>query len=120
MNKNTPVLEAEYNSGVGVFTNIYVLCNMDYAPYHLRNSDALCVELSEWFKNRGIPSFRDQLDLLMHRLNVHAPSELLDKAFGLSLSDQYWLKPIDLNISYDKINFFENDFEYAPFMDASL
>ena len=27
MNKNTPVLEAEYNSGVGVFTNIYVLCN---------------------------------------------------------------------------------------------
>lgn len=34
MNKNTPVLEAEYNSGVGVFTNIYVLCNMDYAPYH--------------------------------------------------------------------------------------
>ena len=79
-----------------------------------------CVELSEWFKNRGIPSYRDQLDLLMLRLNVHAPSELLDKAFGLSLSDQYWLKPIDLDISYDKINFFENDFEYAPFMDASL
>ena len=120
MNKNTPVLEAEYMSGVGVFTNIYVLCNMDYAPYHLRNSDSLCVELSEWFKNRGIPSFRDQLDLLMHRLNVHAPSELLDKAFGLSLSDQYWLKPIDSDISYDKINFFENDFEYAPFMDASF
>lgn len=120
MNKNTPVLEAGYNSGVGVFTNIYVLYNMDYAPYHLRNSNSLCVQLSEWFKNRGIPSFRDRLDLLMHRLNVHAPSELLDKAFGLSLSDQYWLKPKDLDISYDKINFFENDFEYAPFMDASL
>lgn len=117
MNKNTPVLEAEYMSGVGVFTNIYALYNTDYMPYHLYVS---CVELSEWFKNRGIPSFRDQLDLLMHRLNVHAPSELLDKAFGLSLSDPYWLKPIDLDISYDKINFFENDFEYAPFMDASL
>ena len=117
MNKNTPVLEAEYMSGVGVFTNIYALYNTDYMPYHLCVS---CVELSEWFKNRGIPSFRDQLDLLMHRLNVHAPSELLDKAFGLSLSDQYWLKPIDSDISYDKINFFENDFEYAPFMDASL
>lgn len=117
MNKNTPVLEVEYMSGVGVFTNIYALYNTDYMPYHLYVS---CVELSEWFKNRGIPSFRDQLDLLMHRLNVHAPSELLDKAFGLSLSDPYWLKPIDLDISYDKINFFENDFEYAPFMDASL
>lgn len=117
MNKNTPVLEVEYMSGVGVFTNIYALYNTDYMPYHLYVS---CVELSEWFKNRGIPFFRDQLDLLMHRLNVHAPSELLDKAFGLSLSDQYWLKLKDLDISYDKINFFENDFEYAPFMDASL
>ena len=117
MNKNTPVLEVEYMSGVSVFTNIYALYNTDYMPYHLYVS---CVELSEWFKNRGIPSFRDQLDLLMHRLNVHAPSELLDKAFGLSLSDPYWLKPKDLDISYDKINFFENDFEYAPFMDASL
>ena len=117
MNKNTPVLEAEYMSGIGVFTNIYALYNTDYMPYHLCVS---CVELSEWFKNRGIPSYRDQLDLLMHRLNVHAPSELLDKAFGLSLSDQYWLKPKDLEISYDKINFFENDFEYAPFMDAFL
>ena len=117
MNKNAPVLEVEYMSGVGVFTNIYALYNTDYMPYHLYVS---CVELSEWFKNRGIPSFRDRLDLLMHRLNVHAPSELLDKAFGLSLSDPYWLKPKDLDISYDKINFFENDFEYALFMDASL
>lgn len=95
MNKNTPVLEVEYMSGVGVFTNIYALYNTDYMPYHLYVS---CVELSEWFKNRGIPSFRDRLDLLMHRLNVHAPSELLDKAFGLSLSDPYWLKPKDLDI----------------------
>ena len=32
----------------------------------------------------------------MHRLNVHTPSELLDQAFGLSLSDHYWLKPKNL------------------------
>lgn len=50
MNKNTPVLEAEYHSGVGVFTNIYALYNTDYMPYHLCVS---CVELSEWFKIVG-------------------------------------------------------------------
>ena len=44
----------------------------------------------------------------------------MDKAFGLSLSDQYWLKPYDSNISYDDINFFDNDFDYAEFMEASL
>lgn len=45
---------------------------------------------------------------------------LLDKAFGLSLSDQYWLKPYNLDIKYDDINFFDNDFEYSEFLEASL
>lgn len=46
--------------------------------------------------------------------------ELLDKAFGLSLSDQYWVKPYDLDIKYDDINFFDHDFDYSEFMEASL
>ena len=45
---------------------------------------------------------------------------MLDKAFGLSLYDQYWLKPYDSSIKYDDINFFDNDFDYAEFMKASL
>lgn len=57
-------------------------------------------------KGREIPSWRDRLDLLLYRLNITAPCELLDKAFGLSLSDQYWLKPYNSNIKYDDINFF--------------
>ena len=55
------------------------------------------VNLSELFKGRGIPSWRDKLDLLLHRLDVITPTELLDKSVGLSLSDQYWIKPHDLN-----------------------
>lgn len=68
-----------------------------------------------WFKGRGIPRWRDDLDLLLHRLNVNAPDELLDKAFGLSLSDQYWLKPYDSNVKYSDINFFEHDFNFVDF-----
>ena len=60
------------------------------------------------------------MDLLLHRLNIIAPSLLLDKAFGLSLSDQYWLKPYDSNIKYDDINFFDKDFDYVEFLEASL
>ncbi len=39
---------------------------------------------------------------------------------GLSLSDQYWLKPYNSNIEYDDINFFDHDFDYSEFMEASL
>ncbi len=128
MNKNVEVLIAEYDTATSVFTRIYEVKDINYAPYILKsfyikndiNDTPFRTNLSEWFKKRGIPSWRDKLDLLLHRLNITAPYEILDKAFGLSLSDQYWLKPYDSNISYDDINFFDNDFDYAEFMEASL
>ena len=128
MNKNTEVLVAEYNTVSKFFDRIIEVKNIDYAPYILKsfyikddiNDTPFRTNLSEWFRERGIPSWRDKLDLLLHRLDISAPTELLDKAFGLSLSDQYWLKPIDSNLKYDDINFFDNDFDYAEFLEASL
>ena len=128
MNKNTEVLVADYDAATGSFVKIFEVYNINYAPYILKsfyieddvNDTPFRTNLSDWFKGRGIPSWRDKLDLLLHRLNIIAPSELLDKAFGLSLSDQYWLKPYDSDIKYDDINFFDNDFDFAEFMEASL
>ncbi len=128
MNKNTEVLIAEYNVVSKFFDVIIEVKNIDYAPYILKsfymeddfNNTSLRTNLSEWFKGRGIPSWRDKLDLLLHRLNIDTPSELLDKAFGLSLSDQYWIKPYESDIKYDDINFFDHDFDYSEFLEASL
>ena len=128
MNKNTEILETEYDAATGSFVKVYKVYNIDYAPYILKsfytedniNDTPFRTNLSDWFKGRGIPSWRDNLDLLLHRLNITAPSELLDKAFGLSLSDQYWLKPYQSDITYNDVNFFDNDFNYFEFMEASL
>lgn len=128
MNKNTEVLLTEYDSASSTFIKIYEVYNIEYAPYILKNlynekdfnDNSFRINLSKWFQGRGIPSWRDKLDILLHRLNIIAPSELLDKSFGLSLSDQYWLKPINTSISYDDINFFDNDFDYTEFLEASL
>ena len=110
MNKNTKVLSAEYHSSLGVFTDVYDIYDIDFAPVILKNvynkQENLKVILSNWFKGRGIPLWRDDLDLLLAKLNISAPTELLDKAFGLSLSDQYWIKPYDSRIEYKDINFF--------------
>lgn len=128
MNKNTRVLLVEYDSVLSGFSKIIEVYDINYAPYILKsfykeadiNNNLLRTNLSDWFRDRGIPSWRDKLDLLLHRLDISAPSELLDKAFGLSLSDQYWLKPYESDILYDDINFFDNDFDYSEFMEASL
>lgn len=122
MNKNTEVLVAEYQEKVATFTEIYEIKNIDYAPIIIKNAlinyPNDIVTLTEWFKGRGIPSFRDDLELLLAKLNITTQEELLDKAFGLSLSDQYWIKPYHSHIKYHDINFFEHDFNSADFTNA--
>lgn len=126
MNKNTEILVAEYQPSLAVFTKITEVKNIAHAPlilkksYNQNDEEKFIVELSKWFKGRGIPSWRDKLDILLARLNLSTPEELLDKAFGLSLSDQYWIKPIDSDIKYEDINFFDHDFDSAEFLEATF
>lgn len=124
MNKNTEVLVAEYNDVLKVFTEIYEIKNMDYAPLILFNNYSkdknIISVLTDWFKGRGIPSWRDDLDLLLAKLNITSPDELLDKAFGLSLSDQYWVKETNSNLEYKDINFFDHDFKDLEFTNATF
>lgn len=124
MNKNIEVLVAEYNEDLKVFIEIYEVKNIRFAPLILYNSyidnNNILTKLTDWFKGRGIPSWRDDLDLLLAKLNITSSEELLDKAFGLSLSDQYWIKQTDSNIKYEDINFFEHDFEDSDFINATF
>ena len=125
MNKNKEILIADYDDDLQGFSEIYEVKNIDYAPaiiknayHHSTNESDFKKALSTWFRGRGIPSWRDDLDLLLTHLGVSAPEELLNKSFGLSLSDQYWLKPYDSNIKYDDINFFEHDFKNSNFVNS--
>lgn len=125
MNKNTEILVAEYNSVLNGFSEIYEIKSIEYAPVIIYNTyiskkKDILIELSNWFRGRGIPSWRDDLEILLARLNISTPTELLDKAFGLSLSDQYWIKPVDSKIYYENINFFENDFEDLEYEAATF
>ena len=127
MNKNTEVAVLEYNEVLNGFDRIYEIIDINYAPLILKNyyneeQDRLALlrKIDEWFKGRGIPSWRDKLSLLLQRLNIETTNQLLDKAFGLSLSDQYWIKPYDFDVKHDDINFFDHDFDYSEFMEASL
>lgn len=127
MNKNTEILVLEYDVVLKGFNKLYEVCNIDFGPVTIKNMYDKDVDkiqllkyLTEWFKGRCIPSWRDDLDLLLNKLNISTPTELLDKAFGLSLSDQYWIKPYDYQIQYKDINFFEHDFEDSEFTNATF
>lgn len=55
MNKNTEVLVAEYNEQLAVFTKIYEIKNLNYAPIiinqTLKNNSNDISTLTKWFQN---------------------------------------------------------------------
>lgn len=123
MNQNKKVLLAEMDKS-NTFQEIYEYYDINYAPLSLYNAynhnEDVLVALNSWFKGRGIPAWRQNIEKLLERLNVVSPTELLNKAYGLSLSDQYWIKGERQNLKWKDINFFMNDFEYKDYLDISL
>ena len=114
----------EYNS-YNVIGKIYEIYNIEYAPLAVFNasknrSSSLTKTVNDWFRGRGIPSWRKDLEKLLDKLGVSSSVELLNKSYGLSLSDQYWLKDVNSAVKWEDINFFTNDFEYEAYLDASL
>ena len=114
----------EYNS-YNVISKIYEIYNIEYAPLAVFNasknrSSSLTKTVNDWFRSRGIPSWRKDLEKLLDKLGVSSSVELLNKSYGLSLSDQYWLKDVNSAVKWEDINFFTNDFEYEAYLDASL
>ncbi|MDO4622141.1 MAG: HipA domain-containing protein [Eubacteriales bacterium] len=67
-------------------------------------------KLARWWATRAIPASRSGLRHALEQLDMSVSQELLDKCYGLSLSDQYWINPLDHPLQWKDINFFEHSF----------
>ena len=116
MNKNKKVFDFVYDEEEHFIVNFERNYpeNEDYAPFGLIKMNEIDkVEFNKWWKNRQIPASRKGLKEVLHNSNVYDKDnfDLLDaKAYCLSLSDQYWVKGVDEKISWESINFFDNEF----------
>ncbi|MCL2320846.1 MAG: excisionase, partial [Oscillospiraceae bacterium] len=110
MNKNTPILTCEIDAASGAISKILENHNLEYLPVGIgTNKIFLRHNLNEWWKGRSIPASRQGLDIALTEMGIANKDELLNKSFGLSLSDQYWINPNGL-LEWSKINFFDNSF----------
>ena len=66
--------------------------------------------LSIWFKNRGIPDFRPDAVERLRAVGFPSAASLMASGFGVSLSDQYWIRPAGSISTWSDVNCFENDF----------
>jgi hypothetical protein len=66
--------------------------------------------LNDWWVGRSIPASRQGIREALEVLDIRSTQLLIDKCMGLSLSDQYWVRPMQAAVAWSDVNFFQNAF----------
>lgn len=69
--------------------------------------------LKQWWYGRCIPNARQGISGFLSDNGFPTMHCLLPGSLGLNLSDQYWIRPVDSDVSWDEVNFFDNPFQEA-------
>jgi hypothetical protein len=114
MHKNTAVVDMVVDPGNGYIDKIGAIHNPEHLPIGTtdlkeKNSPNRA-SLNEWWLGRAIPASRDKLQVALCALDISSPTALIAKSYGLSLSDHYWVLPEGSGLTWNAINFFDNDF----------
>ena len=110
--RTIPVLQIELDDASGVIREIGDV----YAREHLPLGVGFIQDrpdrssLNAWWTDRSIPASRSGVREALETLGLANTKLLLTRCFGLSLSDQYWIKPEGTDVTWEQINFFENPF----------
>jgi len=108
MNKNTELFDIEMINGNICKTYNFREENKNLLPVFL--TDGIDIDsVIKWWRSRRIPSGRDGLKELFFNLDNISLDVLAEKSLGLSLSDQYWIRP-SVDIKWANVNFFRNGF----------
>lgn len=85
--------------------------------YNISNKELAPLESSyesngfkKWWENRSVPISQNGLRDILDKNGYETSQEYLVKNLGLSLTDCYWIRPVDSDLQWNKINLFTNDF----------
>ena len=115
MNGPYEVMEFKYNDQTGNLTPGEVW-DERRAPLGTvtRGGKGSAQGLRTWWKMRTIPESRDGLDARLRELGITDPGAIPFRSLGLSLSDQYWVRPAGQDIRWEDVNYFDNGFAEEP------
>ncbi|MCI8493756.1 MAG: excisionase [Anaerotruncus sp.] len=112
MHKRIAVAELLIDDTTGFIQKIGRVFQPEHLPIGVPVKKGLAdrAALNEWWTDRSIPASRSGIREALETLDVTSTKMLLVRCYGLSLSDQYWICPVDSNLTWEHINFFENPF----------
>ena len=112
MHKELPVADMELDETTAAVLKIGQVYHSEHLPVGvgIKNGVVDRAALNTWWLDRSIPASRSGVRRALEVLNIPDTKVLLTRCFGLSLSDQYWIRPIASDLRWSAVNFFENAF----------
>lgn len=112
MHKNVFVALLELDEETGFIQKTKALYESKHLPCGVKVVNGLPdrAALNDWWLERSIPASRSGIARALEILELKTTRMLLLRCFGLSLSDQYWMKPEGIALEWGQVNFFENAF----------
>ena len=112
MHKDTEAIDLYIDPTNGQIKSVGNPKDLKHLPIGTANKNGGVNEakLYDWWNNRSIPMSRSGIREALEKLNINAPQALLVHCYGLSLSDQYWIKPSNKELKWADVNFFNNAF----------
>ena len=68
--------------------------------------------LRKWWQRRAVPVSQGNIRRILERIGI-TPQNYLEQNLGLSLTDHYWIKPVEAEYGWRDVNLFTNDFRDA-------
>lgn len=112
LNKNRPLMALDLDPKTSYVKNIIKVYDEKAMPVAMFSEDkeTLSENFTEWWQSRAIPATRRQIQEKLAGLGYPNLQEIINRSLGLSLSDQYWIKPLGSEIAWKDVNYFTNSF----------
>ena len=83
------------------------LVNPELSPLHDPDNHDW---LKQWWKRRSVPISQGHIRSMLEKKGLLGPEDFLLKNLGLSLTDYYWISPMDCGLTWKNVNLFDNEF----------
>jgi len=82
--------------------------NKDLVPLGGRKS---VDDLKTWWRRRAVPINQGNIERLLASISIPSTERYLVKNLGLSLTDHYWIKPVDTDLKWNDVSLYSNEFK---------
>lgn len=107
MHRDDPICALTIDESSGAILRVSKPTNPELLPLG-GNKDA--ASLRAWWQRRAVPVNQGRIMQILEKAGIPSTQSYLVKNWGLSLTDHYWIRPLDSPLGWEEINLFQNSF----------